>query len=334
MADILMRSTLFSPKLSSYYAKPLFMILIKSIVFMLMFMIVDRSTYALLKKASKYAVSGDYVINAVIKTRPDIIILGASRAQNHYVSSLIFEDTGLSTYNLGYGGSSVLLQYAQLLTILQSYNPKLIIYEIMGDDFSEWFSMPHSVAPLMVYNDIVEISEILAKLDKYHIYKSYIKSYQFNGNIYLLASGVLHRQSLSMDCGYVPIYESNLPQLLKMKPKAKEEVAFSSSQVIKKAFNDMLILASNNQANMLFLRSPYYKDIRSPINSQIDPAVKDLISQYQYPLYDINEHYSCEFNDPKLFKDFGHMTDLGARMYTKKIMPLIIHHLKSSTHSK
>ncbi len=81
--------------------------------------------------AQKNANSGDsqrtnLICNIV--TDP-IIILGSSRAENHYNSNIIADTLGMSCYNCGMSGNGILLNYGFYAMIMERYRPKFIIYD-------------------------------------------------------------------------------------------------------------------------------------------------------------------------------------------------------------
>ncbi len=62
-------------------------------------------------------------------TRAQILIIGSSRANHHYVPS-VFEDSLHKTfYNAGRDGNGTFYQLALLKTILKRYTPEIIVFD-------------------------------------------------------------------------------------------------------------------------------------------------------------------------------------------------------------
>ena len=63
------------------------------------------------------------------ETKADVLIFGASRAQQQY-NPLFFQDTlHLSCYNVGRDGTPFFYHYAMLQAVLKRYTPKIIILD-------------------------------------------------------------------------------------------------------------------------------------------------------------------------------------------------------------
>jgi hypothetical protein len=73
------------------------------------------------------------VWNKIIQGRinADILVVGSSRALNHYDPSVITKTTGISSFNIGLNGAQIDMQLARLKTYLK-YNkkPKILIYNL------------------------------------------------------------------------------------------------------------------------------------------------------------------------------------------------------------
>lgn len=310
---------------------PIIKLVYKLVILVFLCFFIDRLFCAILDKLSARTYSGAFEYNHVIKTKPDIIILGASRAKHHYKCSLIYSATGFTTFNLGYGGTSVLLQYAQLLAIVKQYKPKLIIYEVYGDDFSDFFTRPSSIEPLAIFTGDNRIKTIMNHLENNYKYKSLIKLYKYNNKVFNVLMPSLYKDNLVSSDGYKPLYGASLPQLLKIS-KSHEDRFLSEhkSPILISAFNDMLDWSDKENLNILFLRSPFYPDKRTNISTEVDTLVLQSIQKHEYSFTDINKFKYDEFNNPNLYKDFIHLTDKGATSYTKKIIPLITKQLEKS----
>ena len=60
----------------------------------------------------------------------DVLVLGSSRAAAHYVPSVMEEVLGMSCYNTGRHGQSLLYSYAVQQAVLNRYRPDVFILEL------------------------------------------------------------------------------------------------------------------------------------------------------------------------------------------------------------
>jgi len=107
--------------------------LIRTVQFLSLVFVLDYSIGTCLKTLYLKKTNGeDYrLIYAILKTNEDIIILGDSRAQNHYVPSVIEKELKLSCFNAGRAGAqSIIYHYAIFNSIIRRYKPKIFIINI------------------------------------------------------------------------------------------------------------------------------------------------------------------------------------------------------------
>ena len=148
---------IFSFKLKMKYR------IIKVFVFVFMVFLFDRlggfALYQLYNKTNDFSISKlRYTLDS---TNQDILIFGSSRVLNQYIPRIIEKNTGLSTYNCGFGGQGVRFSYIQLCESLKRYNPKMVILDILPnvllDPESEQklkFLLPYYDRDTLIYNSI------------------------------------------------------------------------------------------------------------------------------------------------------------------------------------
>lgn len=289
-----------------------------------------------LNKFSHLMGTGEYYdFRRIIEQRPKILIMGASKAMNHYVTKIIEQETGLSTYNLGVGGSKVIVQYTQMLEIMNLYKPKIIIYEVIGDDFNNLFEGKNYIAPVGRYPSNSLLEKMRYRVDEYYWLHNIFPLYNYNlEGLSLLFRG-FNKPDTDPNLGYTPIANATLPLLLKQKNDIKEEISEQgSSELLSLAFEKMLDLASENGINIIFFRSPYYRHPHANIPKEISPLLLSSISRHGFPYHDMSLSNNPAFRDSTNYKDFGHLADKGAKIYTRLIVPIIVESLKDSIASK
>lgn len=83
-------------------------------------------------------VSGPKIKYLVDSVSEDVLLMGTSRCNLHYVPSIISDSIGLSVYNGGIDASNnIYAHYLILNHILAIHKPKVICLEVMTNDFAE-----------------------------------------------------------------------------------------------------------------------------------------------------------------------------------------------------
>ncbi|PZX47649.1 hypothetical protein [Algoriphagus chordae] len=107
------------------------------------------------------------------KIDDDLVILGSSRAYNHFDPKQIEEKTGISTYNLAFTGTVYRQQKMKLLTYL-NYNPrpKILAWVLDLHTFTESDNF-YGYEKLIAFNEYMEVKIAL------QTYNLYPNTYQF-----------------------------------------------------------------------------------------------------------------------------------------------------------
>lgn len=85
----------------------------------------------------------------------------------------------------------------------------------------------------------------------------------------------------------------------------------------------MLNEIRDNDITVLFVRSPFFHDKRANIPKEISKEIIDLLSKYGHEIHDYNDPPLKHLNDMKLYKDYIHLTNEGASLYTDMIISVI-----------
>ena len=77
-----------------------------------------------------------YTTKALDEQTANLVILGSSRARNHYNPEILQDSLDMSCYNAGRSGCFLVYQRAQLDLMLDRYTPKAIILEVTPYDMA------------------------------------------------------------------------------------------------------------------------------------------------------------------------------------------------------
>ena len=85
-----------------------------------------------------------------------LLILGSSRARNHYNPRIFRDSLGMSCYNAGRSGCFLVYQSAQLDLILDRYVPKVIVLEVTPYDMNPGEGERGLV---LYWHDVIEVNK-------------------------------------------------------------------------------------------------------------------------------------------------------------------------------
>lgn len=250
-------------------------------------------------------------IENVINSKPknyDVVILGSSRANNHFVTQL-FIDEGLKAYNYGMSGSR-LQESALLLKLLleRNYTIKNIIVEIDLNINTEGYS-DGTRARFMPY---FKSSEIVS-----NYYKQILPQSEFNSFYYLPFYRYINYDA---QIGFREMFFSAIKKtsaniqnngFYPLRKEGKNMQYDISDYSPKKNKNYELIkkLCNQNNINLIALTTPICENVK---NRAYFAAVKELYPEIH--------NYENVVTANKYFASCGHMNETGAKIFTQRII--------------
>lgn len=288
--------------------------IIRVILFLLLVAVCDYAAGCFGEYAFNHARSGVNKKDREIRdtAEPDIVIFGSSRAEHHYVPSIIADSLQLDTYNMGVDGSGVLLMYPYLSQLLTRHTPSLIIYDIlpnydMYDDNHEQY-----LKQVLLLEGLPAADSIIAEIDPTISIKLQSRTYHYNSQYPSLMLGMSSSED-NYSQGYVPLWgnlaEDNTPTFLSGKPY---------SQLKLKALDSLISLCKRNNIRLIFTISPFYGEF-SPVDLKF---IAELCDSNNLEFINFSRH--PEFiAHPELFADSYHLNNDGAELFTKMIVDSI-----------
>lgn len=286
---------------------------VHTIVFVVMFLVADRlvgyiEDSVFRKKNTKLA----YALNPI--NNEDIVVLGSSRAQHHYIPQIISDSTGLSCMNYGMGGKNVYYHSAIFDLILNKYTPKVLIYELFYIDFLKT-DVRHSteqlsdLAPVYnIYSSVDSIIELKGK--QYKVMINLFDSYRYNS---LLFPIIAVNQIAAPNKGYIPINGFWQGEALS---SADYTIEYDYEKL--HYLYKMISLCEDRGIRCIVAVSPQYvkEDIDRSEYFEIGNKCVELGAEFWY----------CEkiFQDVSMFKDVAHMNHIGAEFYSSIIANKIL----------
>ena len=297
-------------------------ILLKCFLLIATTLIVDFSLSIAINRSLRSVGIGELGFQHVKKMQYDIVIFGASKSITNYDPATINEITGLSCYNLGSTGGTILVQHPQVLRILESYAPRLIVFELIGDDLGEWllsYKEGRVVDRMLPHSDLPQVNAALSSIDRWHRFKAVLKTYKYKDVVVevlvrLLQSGNLNYNT---NLGFAPKGNNRGREFKDISAEFDKRfdfgIDYKRSPVIEGVFDDLLTELVQNNVDAIFVHSPNYENSWNTI----DPRIREMIEDKGFRYYNMGENLPAfDFSNADNYFDMLHMATIGAKQYS------------------
>lgn len=246
------------------------------------------------------------------KAEADIIVLGSSRADHHYVPSILSDSLGMSCYNCGYDALGILSMYPRFRSVIKRRTPKIVIYDVNPDVdiYGQESSHLKFLGDAKRYCDDKEIMDYIADVEPLERFKLQSRLYRYNTSIFQLLRDYVDGSRV-IDRGYRP--NTGIMDYTPKPFEPSHEEDFPDSIVVK-YMKKLIVDCKERGIRLVLAASPRYE-----ANSISDfREVQKLSKEYGIP-------FVCHYDDKdfssrkEFFVDPTHMNDTGAHEYTKKL---------------
>ena len=252
----------------------------------------------------------------------DIVILGSSRGAHHYVSEMLSDSiqsyTGksYSLYNAAIPSKYINSNSCAAESIMGRYSPRLLIFEVSQREFDGDKALADMEYSVVHYHSNPFVRKYLDDLGLKERIKCSSNLFRYNLKLMRIASAfVTAPTSIG---GYEPLY-ATMP-INEYRDQTKTVSPDEADEYTVKNFVRVLKTAREKNIHLVVVTSPRYYP------SDNNDYLKELCAQNQIPyieLYDLDEYNA----HPEYFKDWSHLNDTGAHLYTaqffEKLKPFL-----------
>ncbi|MBP5771476.1 MAG: hypothetical protein J6W75_08975 [Bacteroidaceae bacterium] len=274
--------------------------------------------------------NNNYIANVCVD---DVIILGSSHADRHYVPSVIQDSLGLSCYNCGEPGCGIIPAYARYKMITERKKPQLVIYEatpgydyFIADDYSKYLGR------IRQYSDREPVA------DMYETFGDELEPLRLLSNMYRNNSNIV--QNL-MDIvvptkdyrGYGPLFGKLTEEAIIYNRKTQLEKDIKSQKIDSLKLSYVEKLFADVKADgvcIVCTLSPYFMTRTNDKDDIKYLPVIELCRKYNIPFID-NRNYEGITGEMEYFQDFDHLNDNGAKKYTSSLIPTLRKYLEPNS---
>lgn len=249
------------------------------------------------------------ITQAALVQESDIIIMGSSRANHHYVSSVLADSLGVSVYNAGVDGNGIVLASGLYAMMTSRYTPKVVIYDVEPafdiNVYSEDGNNTRYLGSLRPYFANEKVRDIITRVDPVERYKDISSMFRYNSKIFDLIKDQFVVGGFVED-GFVPVQGT-----MTKEPEIKTDGKPSQTDEMKLEFLDEFVAElSNSDTRLIVVASPKY----GAVTSEVFEPVKEICNRYGVEFWDC---YSApEFQKLEYFKEQMHLNEAGAKYYS------------------
>lgn len=293
--------------------KQFFVFVSRAIVFLVLFFILDFVLGSVLHKL--YFSNDNKFSYGILKTKAEVIIVGSSRAEHHYIPSILSDSLGLSCFNMGSGGQNIYYQYGIVKSLLDRYTPKVILMDVIPIDYcisDETHNTEKLAALLPFYKDVSGVREVIELRGPLEKYKLISRSYPYNSQI----SNILYSYIRKSDNpgllmkGFIPLQG----KMEDYKSSQNQHTEYQLDSLKVSYLYKINEICQQNGIKLIMLYSPVY----SGEYDASDFLLKSIAerAEIEYWTYKV---YAPIIKDVKLFNDAYHLNNRGAQKYTSII---------------
>jgi hypothetical protein len=249
------------------------------------------------------------------ETRADIVIIGASRAQQQYNPLFLQDSLGTTAYNAGRDGMPFFYYFSIFRCITERYTPKKIILDCEYNALTysaTGFERLSTLLPLSKNHP--EINDMIALRHPLENYKLYSATYPFNSMLFKIALGQLpsNNEETKRFNGYSPLYG----KLTRTAPKVSHKKYMQLDTLRLQLLDEMINTCRKKNIQLIFVCPPYYMQ-----NIDENPCIahfEKVADKNSIPFFD----YAADtffLSRPQLWEDTIHVNYEGSKIFSAKL---------------
>lgn len=287
----------------------------------------DKLVYHVFNILSDKVYSGQGIgkVNHYLKEKKNynLVIFGSSRA-NHNIDPSRIDSSG---FNMGLDGRK--LAYAStLIKLLPKDEKQIILLHIDPENvFSDDYSGDDIKALLPKYNRLIQVKKDIDNLKMHNVFQKFYWSLSYNGKAFsILKNYLMPKYNYKKYNGFDPIKVSKgqrkiFENILKKKGDTNCKSNFKINKIYDNLLNELHIFCQQNNKTLLLFTSPVYMDKCKDDNIELAKTLNSRGLIYN----DYTDFYKNDLSIDN-WKDKGHLSDIGASIFTDSIRQYILNY--------
>ncbi len=301
------------------------------LIFLLLFAVLDMIGGKALqflyhKQKSGYDYRTSYAIDS---TKAPGLIFGSSRANHHYVTTMLADSFDIAFYNVGRDGQSIFYDYALLQSILRRYTPKMILLDYQDE---ELYYLDDSYARLSVLLPFAkshpEINRIVQLRSGFENMKMISRVYPYNSLFFNIIGGISAGAKGKVEevNGYLPL-DNPFHSLNADRNKFLSTKAPDTNKI--KTFDAFVNLCKEKGIELYLVMSPYLDEV----NEKLYEPIEERIRIANVPYFDYSR-YPDLLGKKEYFSDEKHLNRKGSEIFTEDLINNIRDYRQSLSHKQ
>ncbi|MEJ7586596.1 MAG: SGNH/GDSL hydrolase family protein [Ferruginibacter sp.] len=253
-------------------------------------------------------------------TKADILIFGASRAQQQYNPAFFEKRLQQTAYNVGRDGEPFFYYYAVFKGVLGRYTPKMIILDIENNVFKKDQSSYDKIAVLLpFYQKYPGMRSIIELRGPYEKFKLQSRIYPYNSLAFKVALGnTKFSEKRNTDIkGYVPLTRTWNEPIRTIDFTAGYEI--DSTKV--KFYRSMIDECKRAKIELYIVCAPYFNNSIGTDTSMV--LAKKIAAEKNIDFIDFSK--DPEFlNNSRLFDDTIHVNMAGSEIFSNRLIDTLV----------
>ena len=256
-----------------------------------------------------------YVIK---ECKADVIVLGSSRALNHYHPKLIGDSLRLSVYNAGIEIQNILYHATILKLIVKRHKPSIVILDINENELIfEQVKYDKLNTLLPYYNSFYEVRETVDLVNPHYRFFSWLSILPYNSYFFTILSRSIFNQKNKTDLnGYIS-RPGHYNHAIETENNCHDLIFDSKLQ---NALIESIEFCKENSIKLYVFISPRFRNYSCKRMDLI--KVKEVIKSMKMPVYDFSNDEKYKSN-PSLFSDQDHLNVDGSMEFSKDVVRVL-----------
>lgn len=245
------------------------------------------------------------------ESHDELLIMGSSRANHQYVTSIFEDSLGMKAYNAGSEGMCIYYQYAILSAYVQRKSfPKLVVLDVQDLDIipssGATFTLDAALDRLAPhYGQFDGVDSLFVLQNWKERGKLLSKTYRYNSK--LVQTIKCNYLAEPEDKGYETV-KGKLPNDVVFKNEPNDKTDFETMKV--EYMQRFITLCKKNNIPLLMVYSPIFRNGDSPAIRKI----AEMAKSNGVPFWDYSNEPSMTKREN--FRDIMHLHDEGAHLWS------------------
>ncbi len=294
---------------------------LRAMGFLLFLVLFDLTIGFFTKKIFFSQETGKYarLTKSIYDDSSEILIMGSSHANRHYIPEVFEEKLNMTCYNAGVQGQRIIFHSALLKMILKNHQPEVVILNIDEPWMYQSTEAYETLADLHPYywDYKTELDPILSLNSKYPAIKLLSTAYQTNSTLVHAIKYYLQPQEDFK--GYRPLFgKVKKPNSAKNTTEVKSESSESRKidENFVRLFEEFISDAQAQDVELIVVVSPHLYPDETFNHSRSLKIMKSATAENQIPLFDFSNDNTF-IEQYHLFNDPGHLNRKGALLFSK-----------------